>query len=185
MCNASRHFWKCPDCLTFCAVEGSCPTRLNCGYCSVPMTYMGAVQQDRLTKTEERCPCDDRCTNATGPNCNCKCGGINHGTQAVVTVSIDCGPVPVANVRPSAQTLWDLKEYRALRDVIRSEWKSIEDLKSHGYVPHDQYMRGRALIRALNHARTLTSHGGRMKTLRAVSKPGKVAAKPQQATLFE
>lgn len=23
--------------------------------------------------------CDSRCTNATGPNCDCSCGGANHG----------------------------------------------------------------------------------------------------------
>jgi hypothetical protein len=24
-------------------------------------------------------PCDERCTDAKGPICNCACGGINHG----------------------------------------------------------------------------------------------------------
>jgi len=29
------------------------------------------------------CECDDRCTKATGETCNCSCGGINHGSEAI------------------------------------------------------------------------------------------------------
>lgn len=27
------------------------------------------------------CPCDGRCTSAKGPNCDCSCGGANHGAD--------------------------------------------------------------------------------------------------------
>lgn len=27
----------------------------------------------------EQVPCNAKCTNATGPNCECSCGGMNHG----------------------------------------------------------------------------------------------------------
>lgn len=28
-------------------------------------------------------PCSAKCTNATGPNCDCACGGMNHGSKAL------------------------------------------------------------------------------------------------------
>lgn len=31
--------------------------------------------------------CDSRCNNATGPNCDCSCGGANHGRAYSVTLS--------------------------------------------------------------------------------------------------
>src|SRR5689334_9357918 len=30
-------------------------------------------------KIKPQCPCDNRCTTATGETCNCSCGGMNHG----------------------------------------------------------------------------------------------------------
>lgn len=30
-------------------------------------------------KVSEKHKCDSRCMNATGPNCECSCGGVNHG----------------------------------------------------------------------------------------------------------
>lgn len=33
--------------------------------------YKGPIETDS--------PCDERCTSAKGPECNCQCGGINHG----------------------------------------------------------------------------------------------------------
>jgi hypothetical protein len=30
--------------------------------------------------------CDGKCTGATGPNCDCICGGENHGTGRVVPI---------------------------------------------------------------------------------------------------
>ena len=56
--------------------------------------FMGEVKGPRLTQPEDRCPCDRRCTNATGPNCECSCGGVNHGSGRLVSVDVDCGPVP-------------------------------------------------------------------------------------------
>lgn len=31
---------------------------------------------------------DARCTNATGPSCDCSCGGVNHGTHRVVAITL-------------------------------------------------------------------------------------------------
>lgn len=134
---------------------------------------MGRIHQTRLVKTEERCPCDARCTNAEGPNCDCQCGGVNHGTQALVTITVDAGPVPVANVRPTAQALWDLKEYQNLRITMQKELKTAQENRQHGTA---QRISG-----ALWKAATMTSHAGRIKILRAALK---TSQKPVQASLF-
>lgn len=55
---------------------------------------MGKVARNRLINFMFASPCDGRCTNARGPNCDCQCGGKNHGGQRVVEMQIDTGPVP-------------------------------------------------------------------------------------------
>ena len=176
MCNnAARHFWKCPSCLTVAATETTTTARLSCGHCQVVMSYMGAVSRNRLVRTEERCKCDARCTFAVGPHCDCQCGGLNHGSQMLVTVTVDAGPVPIANVKPTAQTLWDLKEYQALRTTLQQELARIQNDRS-------QYARCRKITGALWKASTMTSHAGRMKHLRSISR---LDTTPQQATLFQ
>lgn len=50
------------------ASETACP---DCG---------ATVRLKRLEGTHKpEVPCDARCTNAKGPNCECSCGGANHG----------------------------------------------------------------------------------------------------------
>lgn len=52
--------------------------------------------------------CDARCENAHGPNCECSCGGANHGkaylTQPALKSSLTGapGPVPVPKWEPPA-----------------------------------------------------------------------------------
>jgi hypothetical protein len=57
---------------------------------------MGRVRPDNTyVRVEERCACDHRCTNATGPNCDFQCGGVNHGTHRIVQVVVESGKVSV------------------------------------------------------------------------------------------
>ena len=178
MCNnhATRHFWKCPSCLTVAATETTTTARLSCGHCNVTMSYMGRVQRSRLVRDDAFCPCDARCTFATGPNCDCQCGGLNHGSQMLVTVAVDAGPVPIANVKPTAQTLWDLKEYQALRTTLQQELATLN------LYPTKNYARASRITGALWKASTMTSHAGRMKHLRSISR---LDTTTQQATLFQ
>lgn len=173
MCQSSRHFWKCPLCLTVAATEGCSHSRIDCGHCKVAMNYMGRVSGQRLTQTAECCPCDARCTNATGPSCDCSCGGVNHGSRMLVTVTIDCGPVPVANVKPTAQALWDLKEYMALRQTMTEQIPALKASKQFGA----EYRYKTALFKSSR----MTSHSGRMRVLRAAMSKAK---QPVQASLF-
>jgi hypothetical protein len=58
-------------------------------------TLMGRVNaRNRLMVTGLECPCDGRCTGAVGPNCDCSCGGANHGSHRLITVNKDAGAVP-------------------------------------------------------------------------------------------
>lgn len=178
-----RHFWKCNECLSFCAIEQADMNawdRVKCGLCDSFMWYMGRVEQTRLKRDEVHCACDDRCTSATGPKCNCKCGGVFHGTHAVVHVTVDAGGIPIAQVKTNAKILRELNEYRALRQILSDEW---QDLNSQGFIPREQWNRKIRLENTIRHARTLTSHGGRMKALRSVT--GQQApARQMQAVLF-
>ena len=174
MCDKSRHFWKCPLCLTVAATEGDAVSRLDCGYCQVAMNYMGRVQRSRLVRDDDFCPCDARCTNAVGPSCDCSCGGLNHGTGALVTVTVDAGPVPIANVQPTAQQKWDLREYQSLRTSLQRQLQAAQDARQHGTAQR--------ICSALWKAATMTSHSGRMRTLRAALMNSQ---KPAQASLFE
>lgn len=172
-----RHFWKCQECLSYCAIEQpgmNAWDRVKCGLCDSFMWYMGRVEQTRLKRDEVHCACDYRCTSATGPKCNCQCGGVNHGKHAVVHVIVDAGAVPVAQVKPDARILRELREYRALRQILSDEW---QELNSQGRLSREQWNRKIRLSNAIGHARTLTSHAGRMKAL------ANVGHVPQRQTL--
>ena len=63
------------------------------------MLFMGKIKGDRYIKTELKCDCDDRCTSARGPDCDCKCGGENHGKslEAYHKVILASGKIEVAS----------------------------------------------------------------------------------------
>ncbi len=94
-------YHRCEDCLSVFALK-NIPAwpRAKCA-CGGDCEFMGFVEKARLVKTEHRCPCDHRCTNAGGPNCDCSCGGANHGTQKLVECTVDLGKAPVAQNAPN------------------------------------------------------------------------------------
>lgn len=108
-----RHYYRCTDCLSVAATEQKLPTETKhytervtaeCGACGGSIEYMGPVVRDRLvTDVKYLCPCDERCTGARGPNCDCSCGGANHGTGAMAEVVVTSG-VPRLMIRPEART---------------------------------------------------------------------------------
>jgi mRNA-degrading endonuclease HigB of HigAB toxin-antitoxin module len=56
---------------------------------------MGRVHEDMLVVEKEKAPCDKRCTHASGPSCNCRCGCKNHGTGRLVTVEVTDGKIHI------------------------------------------------------------------------------------------
>lgn len=117
-----RHYFRCKHCLTTWAADIDTPPNVpklpyvygsneqvhdvhlaaqardaECPFChDHGIEHMGRVEMDRLVQPEFRVPCDAKCTNAKGPKCDCKCGGENHGTQALVMVNRDGGSVRFA-----------------------------------------------------------------------------------------
>lgn len=47
----------------------------HCPTCNRAMSFHAIVKGTK----NENVPCDGRCMGATGPNCECACGGKNHG----------------------------------------------------------------------------------------------------------
>ena len=117
-----RNFYRCGDCLSVVAVDGR-RQRLSCA-CGGTLEHMGRVEGDRLTKTQYLCPCDGRCTGALGPNCDCQCGGANHGSGRVVEVQVDAGR---AVVRPQnwGQAQRIAEEYRRAVNTARARGVSL------------------------------------------------------------
>lgn len=93
-----RYMYRCRECLAVTAVDGSPIDRAaRCACGGIPES-LGYVRESyagaRLARDTVRCACDHRCTGATGPSCDCVCRGENHGTGAVVEVTVDAGGVP-------------------------------------------------------------------------------------------
>lgn len=60
--------------------DGACP---SCGLVNSSATRVRGFVTEHV--------CDARCTGAKGPNCECSCGGKNHGNDFMVGVTADLG----------------------------------------------------------------------------------------------
>lgn len=176
-----RWFYRCCDCLSVVASETDVKYRDErgrerygeCGACGGRMEFMGETKRDRLVKHGFECPCDARCTHARGPSCDCRCGGANHGSGAVVPVTYDAGPVPRFQVEPQARYLGE--QYRALvrqvQTAIDEKYGAIVARKCRGeYLGADEYrwyLRGAGLTRELHAGCELRTHQARNRRLRA------------------
>jgi hypothetical protein len=176
------HFYRCADCLSICTSADALQYRHargylvpggKCGACDGPLEYLGRTERDRLIKEHEACPCDDRCTSARGPNCSCKCGGQNHGSNMTVTVRTDEGGIPVAMIDPAARL--KANEYRAAKkefwDVWNPRYRAITDKKQRGewIEAFSVYVDGQCLARAFHKACDLRTHAGRNRKLNALT----------------
>lgn len=145
--GARLHYYRCWDCLEIGSSEELLPykkkgwnadarriTEAKCA-CNGPIDYLGQTTEDRkrLEKEVEKSVCDARCTNATGPNCNCKCDCANHGTGRVVKV-IKTGALPKFEYSPDIQESAVLRgtDYRQLIADLK---KGIADAQLPSYIP--------------------------------------------------
>jgi hypothetical protein len=136
-----RWFLRCPECLSVVAtdVESNLPPKIHCSVCHVPVEVMGRVYRDTLVKDEELCPCDDRCTAAQGPHCDCKCGGKNHGSHALVWVTVVVGGVPTVTPIDIEKARETAKAYKEAREKAESALQAkygavLEEMKKGGWV---------------------------------------------------
>ena len=166
-----RFYYRCPDCLSVVALDSErTPTAPTCAICDVRMEGMGRVLRERLVRDELRCPCDDRCTCASGPSCSCRCGGENHGSGLLGTVQIDQGGIPRVTPPDARATV--------RRDEWRSAVRRVEDRMpgedAAARKARGEYLEGRAYEslcerlrwkRELRRIRGLRTHHGRIRAL--------------------
>lgn len=166
---SSLTYWKCKDCLSAFTVDKK--IRPDICACGGDVYYMGAVTPDhkRFEKVGVKSACDERCTNAAGPLCNCQCGGPNHGTGKVVTFVIAEGWVVVDPFDDNSQKVAD--EFRkAVRDakwrIIAKFGDAYQRYKQHvGFNPTENYWAMRSADIKLAKARKIAIHKKRLEEL--------------------
>jgi hypothetical protein len=164
-----RWYVRCLHCLSVAAVtEHPSTADTLCGLCDGPIEIMGRVAEKRLVRDEYGTPCDDRCTFAKGPDCECHCAGKNHGSRMVVHIIQDAGPVPRVGFPDTWKARAIARDYRAARDAARAELDPLVIQRRSGYLPRADFDRMRALQNALGRAYEARSQETRMRALRAV-----------------
>ena len=119
------NYYKCiGDCLGVVAVECSLEPGDRCSVCGGKFYFMGQVHQDKLVKHEDRVPCNSLCTHATGPRCDCRCGGENHGTGRVVVRLVVNGipHIPMYDIDKCEERM---NAYRPLRMGLERRLKAM------------------------------------------------------------
>jgi len=119
-----RWYYKCGDCFATVCLDSQ-PIQPTCAVCGGIMRLMGEVRGTHdWTRTEKVCVCNEACVDASGPDCSCACGGINHGIgmKGYVEVDMESGKIVVTppdhtNVEKHRQIA---AEYRAARDTAKA-----------------------------------------------------------------
>lgn len=171
--KTNRWYYKCADCLEPVAIDEQYNT-LTCD-CGGNLRLMGKVTGDSWSLHQEQSACDYRCTDAAGPQCNCSCGGVNHGSHRVVSVLVAQGMVSVVPRSDLEVRKARTAEYRAAitaaRNAMPESWRTAYQAKREGrWVPNfGDFLSARDHLDAVNHAAGLKTHSGRMKALRAIA----------------
>lgn len=148
--GARLHYYRCWDCLEIGAAEEQLPykkkgwnadarmvTEAQCA-CNGTIDYLGqtTVDRKRLEKEVEKSVCDARCTNATGPNCNCQCGCVNHGTGRVVKI-VKTEALPRFHYTEDIEKSAILRgmDYRQIAKDLK---QAVIDAKLPSYIPWSQ-----------------------------------------------
>lgn len=170
----SRYYVQCSKCLTKAVIETETyPHRPVCVACEGECRVMGRVEGDRFARVEERCPCDERCTSAQGPKCECSCGGANHGSNLLVPVVVEAGIVKVQIVATDEAKARRV-EVEALtaeaKAAIERKFGALLEAKRRGEWIQDwaSFMEAGRMRDGIRHALKLNSHKGRIGGLKKV-----------------
>ena len=171
----SRWFVRCADCLSVVAVEER-PEGLLCGLCGGRVEEMGRVTRDRrgmVTAAYDIPACDARCTHASGPSCDCPCGGANHGTGVTVPVVVTEG-APRVSVPAAARAQRTADEWRAELVRVKGTRAGRMSLaqRDGAWLGGGDYGLVMQYRRILAHAKGLRTHKGRMAQLRRIQESG-------------
>jgi hypothetical protein len=159
------YYHKCDDCLTAFTTEEK---KVDFCDCNGTVTFMGVVQGDKFIKTEDKPPCDGRCTHASGPHCDCLCGGANHGTGKLVAVVVKEGKVYATSLQE--EDIERAHMYRGAREkaigVYHAKWGAVDDkIKSGIYVDRPEYVGYINAVRELEKAIAMRQHMPRIMAL--------------------
>ena len=165
---STRHFYRCLKCLEVMALGETVETaKAKCAACLGQLEYMGQAKRARLTIETLGCPCDERCTHARGPNCECQCNGANHGSGIVCVIERDMGGVPTLkpqNVDACRRRAAEFDQARA--EVIARikanvpEWDAFCQRVT---LPYDRWQECSIARDRLARATMNKTHTGRMK----------------------
>ncbi len=183
--NLGLWYLRCRVCLTVVSVNWTDPRlspedalrNAECGTCRGAIEIMGRVARSRRLEqyAETVAACDERCVDATGPNCNCACGGENHGTGRVVELWRDAGGVPRVAVPTSDEAAARVAEFHALRAEFdaaaeSSGLKALRERRRGGWLEPVAYSRLTSLeliASDYRHAMAMRTAKGRAKGARA------------------
>lgn len=171
--HAPRHYFRCSDCLTpMVSTDANLSAACACGG---KLTHIGRVRRHRVVRVEDHPACDARCTNATGPSCDCQCGGENHGSgRTVKVITADLGAARVTPVDAAVQ-LERATEYRAAvaeldAAIMRSRWGgAFADRRAGAWVDGAAYGATETIRAARRHAVGLKTHANRIKAIKALT----------------
>lgn len=115
-------YYKCLDCLTPVAVDDRNIENLRCDCEGSNLTFMGQVVGQSYVKTEEQCKCNEICAHASGPNCSCKCGSVNHGLKmkAYIQVNKVTGKVE-QRIRCKSEAINHAVWYRSIKTQMQDD----------------------------------------------------------------
>lgn len=170
-----RHYYRCGDCLTPQVIEGRRIDSAMCA-CGGTIGHIGAVRLHRVVRLEDHAVCDGRCTGATGPSCDCQCGGEHHGSGRVVTVVVaDLGAARLTAVDADKQIARGT-EFRAARDALDHAVRTCRIAEAFAlaraglHIPdYGSYKQTRHVHDRRSHALALRSHAGRIRALQALT----------------
>lgn len=130
---------------------------------------MGRVV-DARTYAKEVCACDARCTHASGPHCECHCGGVNHGTGRTVEKYMSLPAAERLSRTGQADWyhgVWPSVKARAAQ-VIRDFRPAFRATNSGGWMSNDAYADVMALQKLLRKAGEAKTVKGRWTTVNAL-----------------
>jgi hypothetical protein len=118
------------------------------------------------------CACDERCTNASGPNCDCSCGGKNHGTRKTVQVEIYMGKVKILS-QVDAKSLARAAEFRQAKKEAEERFNLVhgqnaESIRQGVWIDRSIYFKTLSARKELNKAIGLKVHKTRIDRLKSL-----------------
>ena len=112
---SNLHYFKCKDCLSPMTTIEKMNIHSSRCFCGGEIEYLGEVtHEERVVETRHKAKCDARCTNASGPVCNCHCNCENHGhgLLASITYEVNHGKAILSPVNVN-EALSIASEYRS------------------------------------------------------------------------